>query len=230
MAQKVIILLGPPGAGKGTQALLLFDKTGLYYLETSKLIEATVMSAKEGEYAEVGGKKYYFLDEKKLWEQGILCSPPFVSFLVRQKIEDLASASKGIIMAGSPRTLREGEDQIPLLKKLYGPENIKVVLIEISPEQTIWRNSHRRICELMRHPILFSEETKELGRCPLDGSKLVRREGLDNPEVIKVRLNEYKERTMPLVEYFEKESLAVKKVKGNQSVEGVHKDILKAIQ
>ncbi|MBI2042283.1 MAG: nucleoside monophosphate kinase [Candidatus Nealsonbacteria bacterium] len=230
MAQKVIILLGPPGAGKGTQASLLFDKLGFYYLETSKLIEANVMSAKEGDYAEVGGKKYYFLDEKKLWEQGILCSPPFVSFLVRQKIEDLASDGKGIIMAGSPRTLHEGEDQVPLLKKLYGSENIKVVLIEITPDQTIWRNSHRRICELMRHPILFSEETRELSRCPLDGSKLVRREGLDDPETIKVRLNEYKERTLPLVEYFEREDLAVKRVAGNQSVEEVHRDILQVIQ
>lgn len=230
MAQKVIILFGPPGAGKGTQAELLSDKLRLYYLETSKLIEASVMNAKEGEYAEVGGKKYYFLDEKKLWERGILCSPPFVSFLVRQKIEELAELKKGVIMAGSPRTLPEGKDQIPLLKKLYGEENIRVVLIELSPEQTIWRNSHRRICALMRHPMLFNEETRNLTFCPLDGSKLVRREGLDDPETIKVRLKEYKERTLPLINYFESEGITVKKVKGEQSVEEVHKDILQAIE
>lgn len=230
MAQMVIILFGPPGAGKGTQAELLSDKLHLYYLETSKLIEANVMNAKEGEYAEVGGKKYYFLDEKKLWEQGILCSPPFVSFLVRQKIEELAELKKGVIMAGSPRTLPEGKDQIPLLKKLYREENIRVVLIELSPEQTIWRNSHRRICALMRHPMLFNEETRNLTVCPLDGSKLVRREGLDDPETIKVRLKEYKERTLPLINYFESEGITVKKVKGEQSVEEVHKDILQAIE
>jgi len=227
---QVIILFGPPGAGKGTQAELLSDKLNLYYLETSKIIEANVMNAKEGEYAEVDGKKYYFLDEKKLWQKGILCSPPFVSFLVKQKIEELAKEGKGIVMAGSPRTLPEGKDQIPLLKELYGPENIKIILIELSPEQTIWRNSHRRICELMRHPILFTEETKDLTRCPLDGSKLVKREGLDDPETIKVRLKEYKERTLPLVEYFEQEGLKVKRVEGDQSVVDVHKDILENIK
>ncbi len=227
---QVIILFGPPGAGKGTQAELLSDKLNLYYLETSKIIEANVMNAKEGDYAEVEGKKYYFLDEKKLWQEGILCSPPFVSFLVKQKIEELAKEGKGVVMAGSPRTLPEGKDQVPLLKKLYGADGIKIVLIELSPEQTIWRNSHRRICELMRHPILFTEETKDLTRCPLDGSKLMKRESLDDPETIKVRLKEYKERTLPLVEYFEQEGLKVKKVEGDQSVEDVHKDILRNIK
>ncbi|MDP3991055.1 MAG: nucleoside monophosphate kinase [Candidatus Nealsonbacteria bacterium] len=226
---QIVILLGSPGAGKGTQAELLSDKLNLYYLETSKLIEATVMKAKEGESIEVEGKEYSLTEEKKLWLAGVLCSPPFVSFLVKQKLNQLAEEGKGIVMAGSPRTLPEGKDQVPLLKKLYGAENIKVVLIELTPEQTIWRNSHRRICDLMRHPILYAEETEKLTHCPLDGSKLIKREGLDEPETIKVRLKEYKERTLPLVGYFTEEGLKVEKVNGEQSVEAVHQDILKSL-
>ena len=81
----------------------------------------------------------------------------------------------------------------------------------------------------MRHPILYSEETKELNYCPVDGSKLIRRE-LDNPETIKIRLKEYKERTLPIVEYFNRENLRVKKINGEQSVADVYGDILKALE
>ncbi len=228
---QVVILFGSPGAGKGTQAELLADKFNLYYLETSKIIESNVMNAKKGEYVKVGSKKYYLLDEKKLWQTGILCSPPFVSFLVKQKISELAKEGRGILMAGSPRTLPEGKDQVPFLKKLFGVKNIRVVLIEIPPQQTIWRNSNRRICELMRHPILSTEkEFLKLKYCPLDGSALLRRKGLDDPETIKVRLKEYRERTYPLIGYFKTQKLTVRKVNGEQSVEGVFQDILRAIK
>lgn len=227
----VIIILGQPGSGKGTQAELIAGKFNLYSLETSKLIETKVMNAKEGEYAEVNGQKYYFSHEKELWTQGILCSPPFVSWLVKTKLEELSKEGKGVVMSGSPRTLLEGQEIIPLLKKLYGEENIKIVLLELTPEQTIWRNSNRRICELMRHPILSTQkEFLSLTHCPLDGSKLLKREGLDDPETIKVRLKEYRERTYPLVDYFEKQGLKVNKINGEQSVEDVHKNVLIAIK
>jgi adenylate kinase len=227
----VIIIMGPPGSGKGTQAELLDNKLGSFYLETSKLIEASVMDAKKGEYAEVEGKRYYFLDEKKLWQTGILCSPPFVSFLVKQKINELVKEGRDILMAGSPRTLPEGRDQVPFLKKLFGAKNIKIALIEISPKETIWRNSHRRICQLMRHPILSTKkEFLKLNHCPLDGSKLMRRKSLDDPETIKVRLREYKERTYPLMKYFEEQGLRVKRINGEQPVQKVFEDILKAIK
>lgn len=226
----IIIILGAPGSGKGTQAELLSDKLSLYYLETSKIIEAKIMNAKKGEFVKIDGKKYSLLAEKKLWESGILCSPLFVNFLVREKIKELHKERKGIVMAGSPRTLLEGKEQIPLLKKLYGTKNINVFLIEISPKETLWRNSHRRICELMRHPILYTKETTKLTKCPLDGSKLLKRKGLDNPETIKVRLKEYKQRTFPLVGLFKKQGLRIKKINGEQSVASVFNDILKAIK
>ena len=133
-------------------------------------------------------------------------------------------------MAGSPRTFPEGKDQVPFLKELFGAQNIKIVLIEISPEETMRRNSRRRICQLMRHPILSTEKQfLGLKNCPLDGSKLLKRKGLDDPETIKVRLREYRERTLPLIGYFKKDGLAVKRINGEQSVGKVHKDILKAI-
>jgi len=228
--KKIIILLGPPGSGKGTQATLLAEKLDLYYFETSNIIEMAVHSHRAEEHVEVDGQKYTFGHEKELWEKGILCSPPFVVFLVEKKINELFQSGKGIVFAGSPRTMHEGEKVIPQIEALYGPKNIKIILLELSPEQTIFRNSNRKICELMRHPVLYTEETRNLKSCPLDGSKLLKRTGLDDPETIKVRIKEYEERTLPLVGFFEKAGLGVKKVNGEQSVEGVHKDILEALE
>jgi len=229
--KSIIILLGPPGSGKGTQGTLLAEKFGLYYFETSRILEESFNSEAQEEFVEIDGEKYSPRREKEEnWEKGNLCSPPFVSYLIEKKIEEIFMEGKGIVMSGSPRTLQEGEKIIPLLEKKFGLVNVKVVLIEISAENTIFRNSHRRICELMRHPILYCNETKNLEHCPLDGSRLIRREGLDDPEVIKRRIKEYNERTYPLIEYFGKQGLKVLKINGEQTVANVFEDILKALE
>jgi len=225
----VIILFGPPGSGKGTQAELLAEKFNLYYLETSEIIVANLRDAKKGDFIKVKGKKYFLLEEKKLRESGELMNPPLISFWIKKKIKELAKEGKGIATSGSPRTLYEGKEVIPLLKKLYGSKNIKVILIELSEKASIWRNSHRRTCQLMRHPILYTRETAKLTKCPFDGSKLVFRKD-DTPEIIKIRLKEYKERTFPLVDYFKKQGFKIKEVDGEQSVEKVFENILKAIK
>ena len=227
-SKKVIILFGPPGAGKGTQAGLLADRLGLYYFETSKILEQEFLAGAE-KAIEIDGKKYETSKEKKLWEDGFLCNPPFVVYLVEREIKKLSEKGESLVLAGSPRTLYEGQKVVPLLKELYGKENIKVFLIDISPEETIFRNSNRRICELMRHPILYNKETEKLTICPLDGSKLIKRKGLDDPETIKVRLEEYKNRTLPIAEIFRKEEIKVNRIKGEKTVAAVFKDIVKII-
>lgn len=225
----VIIVLGPGGSGKGTQAELLAEKLNLYHLETSEIIVKNLADAKKGDFVRIGKKKYSLLREKKLRESGELMSPPLISYWIKNKIKELAKEKKGIATSGSPRTLYEGKVLIPLLKKLYGAQNIKIILINLSEKESIRRNSHRRTCELMRHPILYNKETAKLTKCPFDGSKLTIRKD-DAPKVIKIRFREYKERTFPLVDYFKKQGLKVKKVNGEQSVEKVFKDVLKAIK
>lgn len=228
--KRVIILIGPPGSGKGTQAYILDERMpNSFYFETSKIIEANVMGAKEGDVVFVKGKKYSLVHEGKLWKTGILCTPAVVSFWVKEKFKELADEGRGLVIAGSPRTLPEGEEVMPVLEKLYEKEHISIIELTLSAEQSIWRNSHRRICGLFRHPILYTEETKRLTHCPIDGSKLLKREGLDDPETVKVRLKEYTERTKPLIEFFRKKGYKMKKVNGEQTPEEVANDILHAI-
>ena len=227
MEKQVIIIFGPPGAGKGTQSELLSSKTGAFLFETSRILEREFQKAESlpadspKRFIDFDNQKFDILYEKDIWKKGLLCDPPFVTFLVLKEIQKLFDEGKSLILAGSPRTLYEGEKVMPFIEKLYGKENIKPLLIEISPEVTTFRNTHRRICELVRHSILFNPETEPLANCPLDGSKLVKREGLDSPEAIVVRLQQYKDRTFPIFDYFEKQGFAIKKINGEQYVSKV---------
>jgi len=225
----VIIIMGSPGAGKGTQGELLAEKLNLYPFETSKILEEKFLGAGKESFVKVEGKKYFLKNEKKLWETGKWCSPPFVTSLVIEKIRKLFEEGKDLLFSGSPKTVYEGEKIIPLLKKLYGSKNIQVIFLATSAKETIFRNSHRRICELMRHSILYSKETVNLKKCPLDGSRLVTRGKLDKTEIIKVRLKEFEERTLPLIKFFKEEGLKVKKINGSPPPAIVFKNILKAL-
>ncbi len=228
--KEVVFIFGQPGAGKGTQAELLATKTGFYHFESSRILEACFNEESPDKVFEVDGQKYRVGDEKTRWEQGLLNSPPFVVNLFLEKIKELADMGKSIIFSGSPRTVYEAEKEIPLLKELFGVENLHFLMLEISAETTIFRNSNRRICELIRHSILFNKETEQLTVCPLDGSKLVRRKNLDDIETIKKRLEVFKEQTFPVTEIINKYGVKFVKINGEQTPDGVHNDILKAIE
>ena len=228
MDKQVIIIFGPPGAGKGTQAGLLAERSGFYYFETSKFLEKIFSSEDPKRQFKIEGKTYTAKEEKENWTKGFLTSPPFVTQLVKESIKKIFKEQDGLIMAGSPRTLYEAERIMPEIEKLCGKDSVKIILLEITPEETINRNSNRRICELMRHPILHNKETESLMTCPLDGSRLVKRKDLDDPETIRVRIKEYTERTLPMVEYFKKNNIKIKKINGEQTISDVFKDVLEA--
>ncbi len=81
----------------------------------------------------------------------------------------------------------------------------------------------------MRHSIVYNKETAKLKTCPFDGSKLILRED-NNPEVVRGKLKEFKERTIPVIDYFKNQGLKIKEVNGEQSVSDVFSDILKTLR
>jgi len=229
LSNKAIIVLGPPGSGKGTQAELLAGKFGYFQWETSSIIGKIISQAKKGDFVAIKGKKYYFSEQAKLREKGFLWDSDFVVHLTGKKIEEIAKEGKGIVLSGSPRTLDEGKFLIPFLKKLYGSKNVMVVFLKLTPKETIWRNVHRRECELATHSILYTAETSKLTKCPLDGSRLVRRKD-DKAETIKLRLEEFEKKTAPLLDLFKTQKVKLSIIKGEQPVADVFKDILKSLK
>lgn len=221
---KTIILLGPPGSGKGTQGQLLAEKYGLYFFETSKFIEEIFNSDKE--YLETPEGKFYIEDEKELRQSGKLCTPAFVYQIIVDNVKKLHDMGESILFSGSPRTMYEAENLIKYLSDLYSKDNLVLFALEMDPQDSIYRNSNRRICELMRHSILFNDDTKNLHTCPLDGSKLIKRDGVgDDPETIKTRLDEYAQRTQPIIDYIASQQIKTFKIDASKTPVEVFNDI-----
>lgn len=227
--QKVIIILGPPGSGKGTQAELLAERFNLVHIETSRFIEKNLANIKKTDFVKVGSKKYFLWEEIKLRQAGKLMDPPLIFFWLKEEIKKAMKEGKEIVLSGAFKTLYEAEELTPFFKKIYGTQNIKVILLKQRPEVSIQRNSKRKICELMRHSILYNKETARLKTCPFDGSRLIHRED-SNPAVIREKLEEFKEKTMPVVAYFKKHEVRVLEINGEQSVSDVFKDILNVLK
>lgn len=211
---KVVILLGPPGAGKGTQADILAERGGFYHFETAKIIEEQIASHEPDETVSVDGKEYRYGDEEELFRSGKLNTPELVAFWVAQKIRELAKDGRKLVFSSSPRTLLEAQTLLPILVDLYGRDAIRGVWITLPAEHSIFRNTNRRICKNCRAPLPFFPETEGLTACPKCGGALMKRGSLDTPEVIRVRLQEYEERTVPIVEYLRDRGIVVNGVDG----------------
>ena len=216
-----IILIGPPGSGKGTQAELLAEKFGLVHFETSKVIENKFNSADSGDE--------FLAEQKRIWEAGILNPPDFVAGLVIEKIKEMFNQGKSVVFSSSPRTLFEAEQEMPWLEKLYGKENINIINLELDEHRSIERNSARRICEKNRHPIPNFPEYEHITECPKDGSRVLTR-ALDKSEVIKVRYQEYLNRTNPVLNFLEQKGHKIIKINGDQFIEKVFQDILEKLR
>lgn len=218
--KKVFILIGPPGSGKGTQAELLAEKFDLFHLESSKVIEEKIKQAKSDDTI--------MQREKELWESGKLNTPELVLEWIKEKAKEIAREGHGVVFSGSPRTIYEAEGEIPVLDELYGKDNINVFNIELSEEESVKRNSKRRICKGSRHPIPNFSEFEGITKCPKDGSEIITRL-LDDPETIKVRYQEYINRTLPIIDFLKKRDYKIVEINGEQSIENVFKDILKEL-
>lgn len=195
--QKAVIIYGPPGAGKGTQANLLSWTRHFVHFDTGKYLESVVHSP-------ANKRNKTIQRERVLFDTGKLLTPAWVLSIVAKRAKEIGGAGYSVVFSGSPRTMFEafGDEKTPgLLKTLsgiFGKKNVKIFYLDIRPETSIHRNSNRKICSVCGNPLLYNERTHHHTRCPLCAGKL-RRRTLDKPEVIKVRLIEYKNRTWPIV-------------------------------
>ncbi|HXV26701.1 MAG TPA: nucleoside monophosphate kinase [Candidatus Paceibacterota bacterium] len=218
--RRVVVIIGPPGAGKGTQAELLAEEYGLVHLETSKLIEE-VFRRRAGE-EEIERARADFT-------AGRLVDPGLVRKWLGEKVAQLSTEGYSIVFSGSPRTLEEAKAFLPLMEEHYGSRAVTIVRLVIPRDVSIKRNSMRRICKASRHPIPYLPGTEKLKTCPKDGSPLITR-SIDDPKTVEVRFNVYLEQTAPVMGYLDGRGYRVWDINGDASIQGVHQRITEVLE
>lgn len=218
--KKAVLLFGPPGSGKGTQANLLAEKLGFFHFDTGRYLENNIYHAKK-ETKEI-------LEARKAFETGQLVSPQLVKKLLTRKIEELHKYGASIVLSGSPRTMFEAENILPLLYKLYGRKNVTAFVIKVPPEESIKRNSNRLVCKACGSSLLIEYYNGTPLNCPLCGGKLYKRT-LDKPEVIKDRIATYHQRTEPIFDFMKKKNYVLIEVDGTPAPYKVFEKIIKEL-
>jgi adenylate kinase len=218
---KIVILYGFPGAGKDTQAEILEESLDFSQISSSKLIEEKIFNPELQNDPVI--KK-----ERELYEKGVLCTPEWVTKIINDKVAEMHAEKRSPVFSGSPRTLYEAENEIPYWESIYQKEKIFIFLIKISEDTSIFRNTHRRVCSICRHPIIYSEENKSITICPMCGGVLKKRL-LDTEELMQTRVKEYKERTEPIFVYLKNKGYKIFEIDGEVSPNEVAKQIIKNI-
>ena len=225
MNKIAVMVSGPPGAGKGTQANLLANKYNLIHFDSGKYLRSILHDPKNQKNPTI--KK-----ERKLNDGGMLNSPSWVLKIFKEETRRIAESGKGVVYSGSPRTMYEafGDNKnvglIKTLQKLYGKNNIVFFALQITPEEGAKRNKKRRVCEICGVGILASANIKT---CPICSGKMKVRVD-DSPEITKKRIKEYATRTKPIISKLKQAGVKIINVQGEQKPFKVFEDIQKKLK
>jgi adenylate kinase len=203
-----LILLGPPGAGKGTQAQRLVDDFDLPYYATGDILRQAVKDE-----TELGREAKEYMD------RGDLVPDDVITRVVLERL-DSEEAKDGFLLDGFPRTIPQAEALSDALKRV-GRSLTAAMLIDASDDEVLRRTTGRRICVKSGH--LYHVEfdpPKNDGTCDQDGSRLIQRDD-DKPETVKKRLSVYHDQTEPLIEWYDTAGL-LRRFDGNRTPEEVH--------
>ncbi len=207
-----LVFLGPPGAGKGTQAKRLSQEMGLLHISTGDLLREAVR--KETDL----GKK-----AKEYMEKGELVPDDLIIAL----IEEVMPAGGGVIFDGFPRTIAQAEALDRMLSG-KGLDLSKVIFFDVEDDLVVERLSGRRVCpscgEVYHIKYNPPKEDEVCDRC---GAKLIQRKD-DKEEVVRNRLSVYREQTQPLIDYYRQKGILVR-LDAGRDIEEIYGDLLRLV-
>ena len=210
-----IIMLGAPGAGKGTQAKMLADKYMIPHISTGDIFRANIKNG-----TELGQKAKTYMD------QGLLVPDELVCDLVVDRVQQ-EDCKNGYILDGFPRTIPQAEALDAALANI-GAKIDYAINVEVPDENIVRRMSGRRACVACgaTYHIVYNP-TKTEGVCDRCGKELILRDD-DQPETVTKRLNVYHEQTQPLIDYYTKQGALVE-VDGTMNMDDVFNAIVKIL-
>jgi len=211
-----IILLGGPGAGKGTQAKLLKEHYNVPHISTGDILRANIK-----QNTELG------IEAKNYIDQGLLVPDELVVHLIENRITE-DDCKKGYILDGFPRTIPQAEALDKVLESIN--DQIDIVLnIEVSDDSIVKRMSGRRACLKCGATYhIDNNPPKVEGICDVCGTELVLRDD-DKPETVANRLRVYHEETKPLIDYYTNKNMLVT-IDGLRPIEVVTREIISSIE
>ncbi|MBR3159832.1 MAG: adenylate kinase [Atopobiaceae bacterium] len=204
-----IVLLGAPGAGKGTQGQKLVEDYGIAHISTGDLLRAAVKAQ-----SELGKQAKAFMDA------GQLAPDQLVIDLVKERLAQ-PDAQKGFMLDGFPRNIAQAETLDGELKDM-GVELDAALLVDVPFDVIVNRLSSRRTCRSCGYTA-----GPTVTECPRCGGEMYQRDD-DKPETINKRLQTYQDQTQPLIDYYESHGI-LKAVDGNRAVDEVYVDVKKVL-
>lgn len=205
-----LVLLGPPGAGKGTQAKKIQEKYGIPHISTGDILRDHV-----NRETDLG------MEAKKYMDAGELVPDDVLIGLIRARLSE-PDAQEGFMLDGYPRTILQAEALTEILDEIDNPLDV-VLNIEVPDEELIKRLTGRRMCKCgASYHVMFNPPEEE-GVCDECGGELYQRDD-DKEEAIRNRLEVYKDQTYPLIEYYEDKSL-IANIDGDKGIDDIFKDI-----
>jgi adenylate kinase len=206
-----LILIGPPGAGKGTQAERLRQDFALPYIATGDMLRTHVK-----EETDLGHQAKAFMDA------GDLVPDDLIVAMARERLEQ-GDAQDGFLLDGFPRTSGQADALAEMLTGL-GRTVTAALLIDVPDDELVRRLAGRRMCVKAGHNYHVEfDPPKHEGICDQDGSRLIQRDD-DTPEVIQNRLAVYHRQTKPLVDYYDRQGL-LRRIDGTRPPAAVHDHI-----
>jgi adenylate kinase len=208
MTELNLILLGPPGAGKGTQAERLEDDFHLPYIASGNMLRAAVADG-----TPLG------LEAKAFMDRGDLVPDELLIGLILECVQE-DGCKDGFLLDGFPRTAGQAEALDAALGRL-GRKLTATLLIEVPDDDIVRRLSGRRVCKKDNHVYhVDTNPPKHEGVCDIDGSKLIQRDD-DKPETVHKRLSVYHDLTAPLVDYYQDQGV-LRRFDGTRNPTEVH--------